>query len=162
MCNKIACIFSVLVALHCSGGGVLAGSICRGLLWLVLLCAGGELAKEPQDLARAVFCLGFLEKIGQKSFLGRKVGRRRNIAPTATQTAHRTPGTPPGYTNTPHAQKRRTTPHSVQPKPQHQRKRAKRKPRRGVIPPGRCACVISIRSQCIEYHQRVLQPLLMR
>lgn len=38
----------------------------------------------------------------------------------------------------------------------------KRKPRRGVIPPGRCACIIWIRSQCIEYHQRVLQPLLMR
>ena len=31
--------------------------------------------------------------------------------PTATQTAHRTPGTPPEYTNTPTAQKRRTTPH---------------------------------------------------
>ena len=42
-----------------------------------------------------------LKKIGQKSFLGRKVGRRRNATPTAPQTAHRTPGTPPGYTNTP-------------------------------------------------------------
>lgn len=31
--------------------------------------------------------------------------------PTAAQTAHRTPGTPPEYTNTPTAKKRRTTPH---------------------------------------------------
>ena len=30
---------------------------------------------------------------------------------TAAQTAHRTPGTPPEYTNTPTAKKRRTTPH---------------------------------------------------
>jgi len=79
------------------GGVVLAGAICRGLLWLVLLVeslqtnrktslgrccprwcylsglavagfAGGELANEPQDLARAVFCLGFLEKIGKNPF----------------------------------------------------------------------------------------------
>ena len=31
--------------------------------------------------------------------------------PTAAQTAHRTPETPPEYTNTPTAKKRRTTPH---------------------------------------------------
>lgn len=179
--EKIACIFSVLVALHCSGrwcprwcyplGLAVAGSAgvccaaCVPLVVLVLLCTGGERANEPQDLARVVFCTGFVEKIGQKSFLGRKVGRRRNIAPTAAQTAHRTPGTPPGYTNTPHAQKRRTTPHrtphSVHPNHSTNTTGQKKTPA-GVIPPGRCACVISIRSQCIEYHQRVLQPLLMR
>ena len=94
-CNKIACIFSVLVALYRSGrwcprwcylsGLAVAGSAgvccaaCVPLVVLVLLWAGGDLENNVQDLARAVFCLGFLEKIGQKSFLGRKVGRRRNV-----------------------------------------------------------------------------------
>ena len=122
MCNKIACFLGVgnsallraaVSSLVLSVGAGSAGAICRGW-WCVFCAAGGELANEPHDLARAVFCLGFLEKIGQKSFLGRKVGRRRNTTPTAAQTAHRTPGMPPEYTNTPTAKKRRTTPHSVQ------------------------------------------------
>ena len=66
------------------GGVVLAGAIlsglavagfagvrcaaCAPLVVLILLYAGGELANEPQDLARAVFCLGFLEKIGKNPF----------------------------------------------------------------------------------------------
>lgn len=84
MCNKIACVFSVLVALHRSGrccprwcylsGLAVAGfacvrcAACAPLVVLILLYAGGELANEPQDLARAVFCLGFLEKIGKNPF----------------------------------------------------------------------------------------------
>jgi len=41
---------------------------CAPLVVLILLYAGGELANEPQDLAWAVFCLGFLEKIGKNPF----------------------------------------------------------------------------------------------
>ena len=66
MCNKIACVFYVLVALHRSGRCCPRWCYLSGLA--VAGFAGGELANEPQDPARAVFCLGFLEKIGKNPF----------------------------------------------------------------------------------------------
>ena len=59
---------AILSGLAVAGFAGVRCAACAPLVVLILLYAGGELANEPQDLARAVFCLGFLEKIGKNPF----------------------------------------------------------------------------------------------